>query len=94
MGYDDIISKILAILAKDHRNVLSGNSVPIDPILRKLKKFSSMTTIDDIAEIFDDLAHPPYDWIKYTEPGKTIGNSFTIAPLGIKAIENFRGPWK
>ena len=93
MDYEDIIGKILAILAKDHRTVISCNSVPIDPILKKLKTFSSMT-IDDIAEIFDDLAHPPYDWIKYTEPGKTIGNSFTIAPLGIKAIEDFRGPWK
>ena len=93
MDYDDIISKILALLAKNHRTVLSGISVPIDPMLRKLKIFSSMT-IDDIAEIFDDLAHPPYEWIKYTEPGKTIGNSFTIAPLGIKAIEDFLGPWK
>ena len=93
MDYDDIISKILAMLAKKHRTVLSGNSVPIDPILNKLKKISSMTT-DDLAEIFDDLAHPPYDWIKYTEPGKTIGNSFTITTLGIKAIEDFIGPWK
>lgn len=93
MDYDDIVSKTLAIMAKNHRTLLRGNSVPIDPILRKLKKFSSMS-IDDIAEIFDDLAHPPYDWIKYTEPGKTIGNSFTIAPSGIKAIEDFRGSWK
>ena len=66
MDYDVIISKILAILAKNHRNVLSGNSVPIDPILKKLKIFSSMT-IDDITEIFDDLAHPPYKWIKYQQ---------------------------
>ncbi len=93
MDYDDIISKILSILAKNHRTVLSGKSVPIDPILKKLKIISSMT-IDDVAEIFDDLAHPPYDWIKYTEPGKTIGNSFTIAPIGIKAINDFRGSWK